>query len=90
MAENNKSITYTVKIELADIEGDVIDKIADAVAKKIALYFPHQTAPMPFWPPSYPQRYWWQTTTTSGSNPKTTGWNDQHDGLAGSGTGENA
>lgn len=65
MANTDKGITYTVKIELDDIESDVIDKIADAVAKKITLYFPHQTAPMPFWCPSYPQRYWWQTTTTS-------------------------
>lgn len=70
MAENDTSITYTVKIELADIEGDVIDKIAEAVAKKIARHYPHPV-PMPGWPapyhPPYPGGYWWQTTGTSSS-----------------------
>lgn len=51
-----------MKIELDDIESDVIDKIADAVAKKIVRYYPHPV-PIPSWPS--PQRYWWQTTTTS-------------------------
>lgn len=65
MVENNKSITYTVKIELDDIESDVIDKIAEAVAKKLRPYYP-QPAPGRFWPVPYsPQRYWWQTMTTS-------------------------
>lgn len=40
MAENNKSISYTVKIELADLESDVIDKIAEAVAKKLSASYP--------------------------------------------------
>lgn len=68
---------YIIKVEIGDIDSEVIERIAEEVAKRIK----PAALPSPLWidPRFYPAPYqspWYTQTTTTGSLPSYPDWND--------------